>query len=230
MLQSLDRINNRLNRILQLVYLNFLWGGLVIAGLGVFTFGPATYAMVAVIRKQLRSEESFPLTKTYFAYFKESYRETLFMSWIYGIVGVILFVDLSFVHNWYLRMALLAVAFLYLLSALYIFPIMAHYNWKGYFFKIKMAFLFGFSQLHYSLVLMVSLAGIYLVIFQIMPGVLTFMGGSFFFFAVTWTANQIFYRLEWKNSYIEKTEENKKIIQLVKEKIYEKSNARKIRS
>lgn len=35
MLQSLDKINGRLNRILQLVYLNFLWGGLVIAGLGV---------------------------------------------------------------------------------------------------------------------------------------------------------------------------------------------------
>ncbi|MCZ1748478.1 YesL family protein, partial [Enterococcus faecium] len=69
MLQSLDKINGRLNRILQLVYLNFLWGGLVIAGLGVFTFGPASYAMVAVIRKWLRSKETFPLTKTYFTYF-----------------------------------------------------------------------------------------------------------------------------------------------------------------
>ena len=87
MLQSLDKINGRLNRILQLVYLNFLWGGLVIAGLGVFTFGPASYAMVAVIRKWLRTKETFPLTKTYFTYFKENYRETLLMSWIYGVIG-----------------------------------------------------------------------------------------------------------------------------------------------
>lgn len=103
MLQSLDKINGRLNRILQLVYLNFLWGGLVIAGLGVFTFGPASYAMVAVIRKWLRSKETFPLTKTYFSYFKENYRETLLMSWIYGAIGIVLLVDLSFIHNWYLR-------------------------------------------------------------------------------------------------------------------------------
>ncbi|MFP9213203.1 hypothetical protein ACLI2K_15635, partial [Enterococcus faecalis] len=70
----------------------------------------------------------------------------------------------------------------------------------------------------------------YLMIIQTMPGVLTFIGGSLFFSAVTWTANSIFCHLEWKNSYTEKTEENKNIIKTVKEKIYEKSNARKIRS
>ncbi len=121
-------------------------------------------------------------------------------------------------------------AFIYVLSALYIFPIMAHYDWKGYLFKMKMAFLFGFSHLHYSLVLILSMVGIYLMIIQTMPGVLTFIGGSLFFSAVTWTANSIFCHLEWKNSYTEKTEENKNIIKTVKEKIYEKSNARKIRS
>lgn len=230
MLQSLDKINGGLNRLLQLVYLNFLWGGLVIAGLGIFTLGPATYAMVAVIRQLLRSKESFPVTRTYFNYFKEGYREALIMSWIYCIIGGILFVDLLFVQNWYLRIALFVIVFFYLLSAIYIYPIMAHYEWKGYFFKMKMAFLFGFSHLHYSLVLMVVVGSVYLLLIQAIPGVLTFIGGSFFFFAITWTANQIFYRLELKNSYIEKTENDKKILTIVKEKIYEKSNARKIRS
>lgn len=98
------------------------------------------------------------------------------------------------------------------------------------FFQNEMAFLFGFSHLHYSLVLILSMVGIYLMIIQTMPGVLTFIGGSLFFSAVTWTANSIFCHLEWKNSYTEKTEENKNIIKTVKEKIYEKSNARKIRS
>ncbi len=230
MLQSLDKMNGRLNRLLQLVYLNFLWGGLTIVGLGIFTFGPATYAMVAVIRRSLRSDESFPLTHTYFSYFKENYRETLIMSWIYGLIAGILIVDLLFVQNWYLRIALFIVAFFYLISAIYIYPIMAHYEWKGYFFKMKMAFLFGFSHLHYSLVLMVAVGSVYWLLIQTVPGVLTFIGGSFFFFAITWTANQVFYRLEWKNSYIEKTENDKKILTIVKEKIYEKSNARKIRS
>ena len=164
--------------------------------------------MVAVIRKWLRSKETFPLTKTYFTYFKENYRETLLMSWIYGAIGIVLLVDLSFIHNWYLRIALYIAAFIYVLSALYIFPIMAHYDWKGY-FQNENGILFGFSHLHYSLVLILSMVGIYLMIIQTMPGVLTFIGGSLFFSAVTWTANSIFCHLEWKNSYTEKQKKTK---------------------
>lgn len=62
-----------------------------------------------------------------------------------------------------------------------------------------------------------------------MLGVLIFIGGSFFFFVVMWIVNFIFCYLEWKNLYIEKIEENKNIIKIVKEKIYEKSNVCKIR-
>ncbi len=40
-------------------------------------------------------------------------------------------------------------------------------------------------------------------------GVLTFIGGSLFFSAVTWTANSIFCHLEWKNSYTEKQKKTK---------------------
>ncbi|MEY8445597.1 DUF624 domain-containing protein [Enterococcus ratti] len=226
MLQSLDKINKYLNGILRLVYLNFLWSTLIIIGLGIFTFGPATYAMVAVIRQLLRSKESFSVTKAYFNYFKENYRESLVMSWIYGSIGGILIVDLLFVQNWYLRVALLVVTFFYLLSAIYIYPIIAHYEWKGYFFKMKMAFLFGFSHLHCTLVLIVVLIGVYVIFIQAIPGILMFIGGSFFYFMITWMTNQIFYQLEWKNSHIK----NRKIITIAKEKIYEKSNARKIRS
>nr|WP_232508821.1 YesL family protein [Enterococcus mundtii] len=83
MLQKLESTNKKLIRLLQLIYLNFLWGILVVLGLGLFTFGPASYAMVSVIRKWLRSSEDFPLTQTYFHYFKENYKETLLISWLY---------------------------------------------------------------------------------------------------------------------------------------------------
>jgi uncharacterized membrane protein YesL len=229
MLQSVDKLNRVLNRVLQLVYLNFLWGGLVIAGLGIFTIGPASYAMVAVMRQWLRSDDMFPLTKTYFSYFKSGYKESLVMSWIYGIAGIILVIDLLYIQNWYLRAGMLLAAFFYLLSAIYIFQIMAHYDWKGYFFKIKMAFLFGFSQLHYSLVLMTVVAGVYLLLLQTAPGVLIFMGSSFYFFATTWVSDQVFRNLEVKNAY-EEEHKQKSIIKTVKEKLHEKSNARKVRS
>lgn len=90
MLQLLDKINGRLNCILQLVYLNFLWGGLVIVGLGVFIFGFVFYVMVVVIRKWLCIKEIFFLMKMYFLYFKENYCEILLMSWIYGVISKVL--------------------------------------------------------------------------------------------------------------------------------------------
>lgn len=183
MLQKLESTNKKLIRLLQLVYLNFLWGILVVLGLGLFTFGPASYATVSVIRKWLRSSEDFPLTQTYFHYFKENYRETLLISWLYLAVAFVLYVDLAYIQNWYLRVVILVISFFYVLSALYIFPIMAHYQWQGMFYKIKMAFLFGFSQLHYSLVLLLIIMGSYAVIIRLAPGMLTFMGSSFFFFA-----------------------------------------------
>lgn len=204
MLQKLESTNKKLIRLLQLVYLNFLWGILVVLGLGLFTFGPASYAMVSVIRKWLRSSGDFPLTQTYFHYFKENYKETLLISWLYFSVAFVLYVDLAYIQNWYLRVVILVISFFYVLSALYIFPIMAHYQWQGMFYKIKMAFLFGFSQLHYSLVLLLIIIGSYAIIIRLMPGMLTFMGSSFFFFAITWTAVQLFDRLKKKEVAIDK--------------------------
>ncbi len=100
------------------------------------------------------------------------------------------------VSNWYIRVALFVISFIYLLSLVYIFPIMAHYNWKGISIKIKMSLLFGFSCLQYSLVLFLVTGVIYWAASNFFPGVLTFLGISFLFYLITWTANQVFTRME----------------------------------
>lgn len=224
MLQSIDKLNHLFLGLLKLVYLNFLWLLLSIAGLGIFSLGPATYALVSVLRKGFRSTEVFPITKTFWFFFKENYKEALLVSWIYGIIGIILIVDFYHVSNWYIRIILSVVMFAYWLSLIYIFPIMAHYNWQGIFFKMKMAFLFGFSHLHYSFVLIVAIVSSYWVAMHFFPGILTFIGGSFLMFMITWGANQLFRQLEIKNA----TEvEHKSIYKIVKEKYNEKSKVNK---
>lgn len=219
MLASVDKLNRILIRLLQLVAINFLWLGTTIAGAGIFTIGPATYAMVCVMRKWLRSTDSFSLVRVFFYYMKESYRESLIISWIYLISGYILLVDLMNISNWYVRGAIYMIGAAYLLSLVYIFPIMAHYNWQGIFFKMKMAFLFGFSHLQYSLVLIIGLGSIYWAVMNTVPGILTFIGMSFLMFAITWMANQVFRRLEAKNA---DGVEHKSIYQLAKENLNEK--------
>ncbi|MFP7473041.1 DUF624 domain-containing protein [Niallia taxi] len=195
MLKSVEKINSIFTSILNLVYVNILWVLFTLLGLGVFGIGPSTYALVSICRQWIRGN-SVPVFKTYWQYYKENFKESVIISWIYLFVGFVLVVDLLTVTNWYLRVALLIVGCIYLLSFVYIFPIMAHYNWNGIFLKIKMSFLFGIACLQYSLIFFLVAGVLYWAAITFFPGVLTFFGVSFLFFLITWTANQVFTRME----------------------------------
>ncbi|MCE4048628.1 MULTISPECIES: DUF624 domain-containing protein [Bacillaceae] len=195
MLKSVEKINSIFTSILNLVYVNILWVLFTLLGLGVFGIGPSTYALVSICRQWIRGN-SVPVFKTYWQYYKENFKESVIISWIYLFVGFVLVVDLLTVTNWYLRVALLIVGCIYLLSLVYIFPIMAHYNWNGIFLKIKMSFLFGIACLQYSLIFFLVAGVLYWAAITFFPGVLTFFGVSFLFFLITWTANQVFTRME----------------------------------
>lgn len=200
MLNSVEKINHFLMRILNLVYLNFLWILFTLLGLVIFGIGPSTYAIVSICRQWVKGNDDLSVLPSFWKYYKESFKESVIISWIYLLVGYILTIDLLYVSNWYLRVLFLLIAFVYLLSLIFIYPTMAHYNWKGIFLKMKMAFLFGFSQLQYSLVLILVIITSYLVAVRIFPGILAFFGISFLFFIITWTANQIFTRMEMMNA------------------------------
>ncbi|NYE06429.1 putative membrane protein YesL [Bacillus niacini] len=224
MLKSVERLNHVLTIILNLVYVNFLWILFTILGLGIFGIGPSTYALVSICRQWVRGQ-SLPIFKTYWKYYKESFRESVIISWIYLIGAIVLIVDLNHVSNWYVRVALFVISFIYLVSLVYIFPIMAHYNWKGIRIKIKMSLLFGFSCLQYSLVLFLVTGVMYWGATNFFPGVLTFLGISFLFYLITWTANQVFTRMETMDA---EEIEDKYIHQNVKENWDEKTKGIKV--
>ena len=224
MLKSVEKVNHIFISILNLVYVNLLWFLFTLLGLGVFGIGPSTYALVSICRQWIRGN-SVPVFHTYWKYYKECFRETVMISWIYMMSGFILAVDLLHVTNWYMRVALFMISFIFLISLIFIFPIMAHYDWKGIFFKIKMSFLFGFSCLQYSLVLILVSSVLYWFITKFFPGILTFLGISFLFYLITWTANQVFTRMEIQNA---KDVENKIIYQMAKGNKDEKTNGIKV--
>lgn len=224
MLKSVERLNHVLTMVLNLVYVNFLWVLFTILGLGVFGIGPSTYALVSICRQWIRGN-SQPVFTTYWKYYKESFRESVIISWIYLIGGTVLIVDLMHVSNWYIRVALFVISFIYLLSLVYIFPVMAHYNWKGIRIKIKMSLLFGFSCLQYSLVLFLVTGVMYWAAANFFPGVLTFLGISFLFYLITWTANQVFTRMETMDA---EELEDKYIHQNAKENWDEKTKGIKV--
>ncbi|AYV68539.1 DUF624 domain-containing protein [Niallia circulans] len=200
MLKSVEKINHIFITILNLVYVNFLWWLFTLLGLGIFGAGPATYALVSIIRQWMRGNTSVPIFSSYWKYYKESFKESMVTSWIYLLLGYVLVIDLLHVTNWYLKVCLMIIFSLYFLSAVYIYPLMAHYNWKGIFFRIKMSFIFGFSCLQYSLLLFVVIGATYWTAITLFPGILTFFGISFLFYMITWTANQVFTRMELQNT------------------------------
>jgi uncharacterized membrane protein YesL len=199
MLKSIDKVNHIFTLILNLVYVNFLWAAFTLLGLVVFGIGPSTYALASICRQWVRGK-SIPVFASYWKYYKESFREAVLVSWIFSTAGFVIIVDLLTVSNWYLKAALLFICFIYIISLVFIFPVMAHYEWKGIFFKMKMSFLFGLSCLQYSLVLLVAAGVFYWAAASFFPGILTFLGASLFFYFSAWTANQVFTRMELANA------------------------------
>jgi uncharacterized membrane protein YesL len=187
-------------------------------------YWPSTYALVSICRRWVRGQ-SLPVFKTYWKYYKESFKESVIISWIYLIGGFVIVIDLMYVANWYVRVAMFVIGFIYLLSLIYIFPIMAHYDWKGFFFKMKMSFLFGLSYLQYTLVLILVIGVCYWTAIKFFSGILTFLGISFLFYIITWTSNQVFTRMEMGNA---KEVEDKNNYQRVKENRDEKTNGVKV--
>ena len=200
MLKSVEKINHIFTTILNLVYVNFLWWLFTLLGVGLFGAGPATYALVSILRQWMRGNTNIPIFSSYWKYYKESFKESMITSWIYVLIGYVLVFDLLYVTNWYLKVCLIIICFLFFLSAIFIYPLMAHYNWKGIFFRIKMSFIFGFSCLQYTLLLFVVIGATYWTAITFFPGILTFFGISFLFYVITWTANQVFTRIELQNT------------------------------
>ncbi|MED3794026.1 DUF624 domain-containing protein [Niallia alba] len=200
MLKSVEKINCIFTTILNLVYVNFLWWLFTLLGVGLFGAGPATYALVSILRQWMRGNTNIPIFSSYWKYYKESFKESMITSWIYVLIGYVLVIDLLYVTNWYLKVCLIIICFLFFLSAIFIYPLMAHYNWKGIFFRIKMSFIFGFSCLQYTLLLFVVIGATYWTAITFFPGILTFFGISFLFYVITWTANQVFTRIELQNT------------------------------
>lgn len=195
MKQPLESVNKWCSRLLRLVYLNLLWIIGTILGLGVLGVGPATIAMLSITRQWIRGNEEDAILPTFMQYYKENFREGALFGVIYSIVGYVIYVDLMYVSSWYLRVLILVGAFLYLISLAYIFPIVAHYDWKGIRLKIKMSFMIGFSHLQYTLMLFMAVL-ILAFILSYYPGILSFAGASIIGYLVMWMTHQVFSKIE----------------------------------
>jgi uncharacterized membrane protein YesL len=158
-------INGNSYRVLEVIsnffLLNVIW---LLMCVPIITIFPATAAMFGVVRQWVLKNDA-SVFSTFFRYFKENFKQGLFIG-----IGWLLFAGLMVVNFTFtnqldsgLRNILLPVFFvmtLFLLfTTIYLFPVMVQYKTSS-FNIIKNAFLFSISHLLLTLVLILIVAAL----------------------------------------------------------------------
>lgn len=212
-MQGLFGINGRLFRYCEIIsrfaYVNLLWIGFSLLGLGIFGIMPATAAMFSVVRKWVMKDMDVPVFQTFWENYKRDFIKVNILGLVLVIIGYILYVDFALLPTggWFtiLRIALIVVGLLYAIVLLYLFPIFVHYEWKKRMY-LKYALLLGSAHPHYTLLMVVLIGAVY-YISMFIPGLIPFFSVSVTAYFMMWTAYQIIRRMEEVHAKKEKTKE-----------------------
>jgi uncharacterized membrane protein YesL len=110
-------------------------GLIMLAIIAPFTFIPASSAMFSVARKWVMGDEDVPLFKTFFRSYKQNYLQSMLGGFIFVIIAVILFVNMTFygttLNTFGFLVYLFIVLFVFLIAAFFNFlSILAHFHMK----------------------------------------------------------------------------------------------------
>ncbi|WP_162356840.1 YesL family protein [Metabacillus mangrovi] len=182
--------------IMKLVYVQVLWLGFTLAGLGGAGIFPATVSMYTVLRKWLQGESDVPIL----AVFKKTWRK----DWLIANQIGWSFLAAGFVLYFYLRAAmtlggtigmvlyfLAAISiFIFILAFLFVFPVYVHFQ-AGFVKAVRLAFLFALSHPFHSLSMIAAVCLFYLLA-GMLPVLMLFLGSSLFSLSIMTIAKLAF--------------------------------------
>lgn len=194
---SMSRMLRMCEWVMRLAYTNLLWLLFTILGLGIFGFMPATTALFSVMRKWIQGHEQVSVFQTFWKVYREEFVRSNVIGVVLVIIGTIIYVDLAYIYptSWFLhvlRFAIYIFGFLFIVSLFYIFPLLAHYEWKKRLY-LKFSLLLGISYLQYTLSMLVFSA-ILFILFAYLPGIVPFFSISILAYGHMWLAYQVFKR------------------------------------
>ncbi|MFS0654512.1 YesL family protein [Bacillus sp. 179-C3.3 HS] len=196
---SMSRMLRMCEWVMRLSYTNLLWLLFTILGCGLFGFMPATTALFSVMRKWIQGHEQVKVFRTFWNVYREEFFRANLIGLVLLMIGVILYVDLAYIYPTsfllhVLRFAIYIFGFLFIVSLFYIFPLLAHYDWKKRLY-LKFSLLLGISYLQYTLV-MFAFTAILFVLFAYLPGIVPFFSMSILAYVQMWFAYQVFKKVE----------------------------------
>ena len=172
-------MNDVLIGILTVVYLNLLWVVFTVLGLGIFSIGPSSYALMKYYDRWFRLKEKPAITKSFWKYFKERYRQSLVISWIQiGAIGIVI-VNLFTTNQWYIKTANAFALVLLVFLFSHVYTIMAATTYQTIKEILKGSAMVGFGYLHYSIISWTVIIGAYLLASKYSPALLFIAGIGF---------------------------------------------------
>ncbi len=192
-------LDSRLYRILDTLtnffLLNILW---MIACVPLITIFPATAALFAVVRAWLRGTRS-DVFRSFFQYMRENFAQSLAVGLLWSVIGLVLVADYLFVRgitSWIkvpFLLLLLLVVFVYLATAVYLFPVMVHVK-AGWLQIIKNSALVAFSSLGTTFICLIIMV-LALVILIYFP-ITVLLVGSVTAYGIYYFCQRAFARVE----------------------------------
>ncbi|WP_291292130.1 YesL family protein [Enterococcus sp.] len=178
-IEKINRINTVMIGFLTIAYLHVLWLLFTLFGLVIFGAGPATYAMMKYYDRWLRLKEHPPITKSFFHFFKERYRQSLLVSWLYGGVMLILITNIFSPLRWYFQVANVLVLIVSQFMFTHVYTVMAATKFATIKEILRGSALLGLGYLHYSIISWTVLIGCYILASLYLPASLFFFGIGF---------------------------------------------------
>ncbi|MCA0119942.1 YesL family protein [Bacillus sp. RSS_NA_20] len=199
---SMSRMLRMCEWVMRLAYTNVLWLLFTLLGLGIFGFMPATTALFSVMRKWIQGHEQVNVFQTFWKVYREEFVRSNVIGVVLVTIGTIIYVDLAYIYptSWFLhvlRFAIYIFGFLFIVSLFYIFPLLAHYDWKKRLY-LKFSLLLGISYLQYTLSMLVFSA-ILFILFAYLPGIVPFFSISIVAYGHMWLAYQVFKKIEFES-------------------------------
>lgn len=166
-------IFNFLNKAADLIWLNILT---FICCIPIFTIGASLTALNYVVLKMVRNEDGY-ITRSYFKSFKQNFRQATII-WLIVLAAIMVLAGDFYILRYaildfpmWIKVALLAVAFLFLIAIMHLFPALAKFEntIKNTF---KNSFLMGIISLPKTILMIVCWIAptvIGLLIYQILP-------------------------------------------------------------
>lgn len=169
----------------RLAYVNVLWLAFSLAGFVVFGFFPATAALFTVTRRWALGEADVPVFATFWEAFKRQFWPANKIGLLITLPLIMFGANVMIIEQYgapfpWLPFLLTSFFLLYLIVAIFLFPVYVHYN-VTLRQTVKLSLVIGLLRPFQTAVMMMSLIGLAYVMMQHVTFMLFFSGSVFSF-------------------------------------------------